>query len=95
MGFVCIRDGSKGEQYKQWGEEAGKPTCFTRVYQFIDDGPNGEKIPMQVFAKFNYDLRTGYADFSMSRKDFTEFRKTEDREAEQEPQPEVAHGVAK
>lgn len=97
VGFVCIRDGSKGEAYKQWGEEAGKPTYFTRVYQFVDEGANGDRAPMQVFAKFNYDLRTGYADFSMSRKDFTEFKRIEEQEAKAVAvqEPEVEHGLAK
>jgi len=61
MGFVLLRDGSKNPQDIKWLE---KPTFFSRVYRLkLDDKW------VNTWIRFTYDVRSGYADLSISHRD--------------------------
>jgi len=56
-----MRDGSKDPQDIKWLD---KPTFFSRVYRLkLDDQW------VNTWIRFTYDIRTGWADFTISYKD--------------------------
>ncbi len=67
MGFVVVHDGSKEPTDVNW-LKSGEPTFYTKVLRARVD-----REFINTWVRFTYDLRTGFADFTISYRDLATY----------------------